>query len=57
MRQNVVDDFFSSIIFCCQHEILPCVTKLSMRSCEKKTVVDNQKGLIHFRFSEGKMRQ
>ena len=35
MRQNVVDDFFSSIIFCRQHEICRLSPKLSMRSCEK----------------------
>ena len=36
MRQNVVDNFFSSIIFCHQHEICCVSPKLSMRSCEKK---------------------
>ena len=55
-RQNVVDNFFSSIIFCRQHEICSVSPKLSMRSC-KKTVVDQKKRLICFHFPERKCHQ
>ena len=42
MRQNVVDNFFSSIIFCRQRGNCSVSPKLSMRSC-KKTVVDKKR--------------
>ena len=54
-NENVVNDFFSSITFCRQHEILLRITKVVNKKLWK--LVDNKKRSIHFCFSKRQMHE